>query len=396
MKTDRRLAGVTPRHEAAERDAFDARQLADRSRDLLVELPFPSRSPMPIDGVGRSTPAPGACCSRCRRVCNATSVASSVPAPASSTNENAICVVAKTRSRRFVPGVIRTLPLASAEARRGACADGSRGTYASSTAAAMARPAPTQSRLASTVTSSARTEKRAANAQRRRRAAAPAARPAPRRRRRARGFRRAASVEARRGSAPSAARTASSPSRRTDRARIRFATFEHAMTKTIAGGGEQQQQHRARRRRDLIAERRDAQLHVGVRRSTPPGCSRTIAACTAISSARASSTDAPGASAAEQLGHPMRALGDHRRAEVMRTGHDVRDDFGLGRIRHRRLEHADDRRGARPETDRLADHRRIALERRRPEAIRQHGGASRVGTVVSSRRADGRAPGAGP
>ena len=32
--------------------------------------------------------------------------------------------------------------------------------------------------------------------------------------------------------APSAARIASSPSRRTVRARIRFATFEHAMTKT--------------------------------------------------------------------------------------------------------------------------------------------------------------------
>ena len=31
--------------------------------------------------------------------------------------------------------------------------------------------------------------------------------------------------------APSAARTASSPSRRTDRARIRLATFEHAITK---------------------------------------------------------------------------------------------------------------------------------------------------------------------
>src|SRR5688572_11662070 len=36
------------------------------------------------------------------------------------------------------------------------------------------------------------------------------------------------------GCAPSAARTASSPSRRTDRARIKFATFEHAMTKISA------------------------------------------------------------------------------------------------------------------------------------------------------------------
>ena len=36
------------------------------------------------------------------------------------------------------------------------------------------------------------------------------------------------------GPAPSAARTASSPSRRTDRARIRLATLEHAMTNTTA------------------------------------------------------------------------------------------------------------------------------------------------------------------
>ncbi len=36
------------------------------------------------------------------------------------------------------------------------------------------------------------------------------------------------------GLAPRAARTASSPSRRTDRARIRFATFEQATTKTSA------------------------------------------------------------------------------------------------------------------------------------------------------------------
>ena len=91
--------------------------------------------------------------------CSATSAVSSMPAPASSTNEAAICVTANARSRRFVPAVMRTLPpvrpnplLASAE--------GSRGTNASRTAAATASPAPTHSSVASTVTSSARTEKR--------------------------------------------------------------------------------------------------------------------------------------------------------------------------------------------------------------------------------------------
>ena len=71
-------------------------------------------------------------------------------------------MTANIRSRRLVPGVIRRPPLASRRDPIGPCADGSRGTYASATAATIARPAPTHIKLASTVTSSARTEKRAA------------------------------------------------------------------------------------------------------------------------------------------------------------------------------------------------------------------------------------------
>ena len=67
---------------------------------------------------------------------------------------------------------------------------------------------------------------------------------------------------------------------------------------------------------------------------------------------------------AEQLRHPVHAAGHHRRRQVMRAGHDVGDDLGLRRIRHRRLEHADDGRRAVAEADGLADDRRIALERR--------------------------------
>ena len=74
---------------------------------------------------------------------------------------------------------------------------------------------------------------------------------------------------------------------------------------------------------------------------------------------------------AEQLRHAMRAHRDHLRAHVMRAGHHVRDDLGVGRIRHRRLEHADHRRAPGAELNRLADHRRIAVERLRPEAIGQ-------------------------
>ena len=50
--------------------------------------------------------------------------------------------------------------------------------------------------------------------------------------------------------------------------------------------------------------------------------------------------------AAEQLRHPMHAAVHHRRVEMMGTGDDVGDDFSLGGIRHRRLDHADDGRGA--------------------------------------------------
>ena len=92
---------------------------------------------MPSAGVGRSN---ASTCCRLKpvfAVCNATSVASNVPAPASSTNENAIWTVANTRNRRLVPGVMRMLPLVS-PSPADACEDGRRGMYASSTAAAIA------------------------------------------------------------------------------------------------------------------------------------------------------------------------------------------------------------------------------------------------------------------
>ncbi len=82
-------------------------------------------------------------------------------APTRSTNDAAIWVTAKTRSRELVPPAIRTLPAASPSPREPSV-DGRRGTNASNTAAPTARSAPTQSRLASTVRSSARTEKREA------------------------------------------------------------------------------------------------------------------------------------------------------------------------------------------------------------------------------------------
>ncbi len=89
--------------------------------------------------------------------CSAISVVINMPAPASSTNDAAICVIANTRRRRFVPVVMRTLPVDRPKPFV-ASADGSRGTNASSTAATSARPTPTHSSVESTVRSSARTE----------------------------------------------------------------------------------------------------------------------------------------------------------------------------------------------------------------------------------------------
>ena len=45
---------------------------------------------------------------------------------------------------------------------------------------------------------------------------------------------------------------------------------------------------------------------------------------------------------AEQFRHAVHAAVDHRRREVVRARDDVRDEFGFGRVRHRRFEHADD------------------------------------------------------
>ena len=148
-------------------------------------------------------------------------------------NDAAICVTANTCSRRFVPVVRRVLPFERPKPLA-ASDEGSRGTNARSTAAASARLTPTHSRLESTVTSSARTEKRAAYRDRSvtigRAISTPSTAPAPHSSRLSASSVRRSSH----GRAPSAARTASSPSRRTERARIRFAMFEHAMMNTSA------------------------------------------------------------------------------------------------------------------------------------------------------------------
>ncbi len=93
--------------------------------------------------------------------CSAISVAINILAPASSTNDPAICVTAKIRWRRLALPVVRTLPLDRLNPLE-VSPDGRRGTNAITTAATIASAAPTHNRLESTVKSSARTEKREA------------------------------------------------------------------------------------------------------------------------------------------------------------------------------------------------------------------------------------------
>src|ERR1700680_4408273 len=88
-------------------------------------------------------------------------VVTNMLAPASRMKDAAICVTAKARWRRLVLLVMRTLPLARF-IPFDAFAEGRRGTNARTTAAIIARATPIQSRLESTVRSSARTEKREA------------------------------------------------------------------------------------------------------------------------------------------------------------------------------------------------------------------------------------------
>src|SRR5262249_59102311 len=73
---------------------------------------------------------------------------------------------------------------------------------------------------------------------------------------------------------------------------------------------------------------------------------------------------------------------DHRRAEMMWARDEIRDDLRVGRIWYRRLEDPDDGGGTDAETDRLTDHRRVAVERRLPEPIGENSRARSTGTIV--------------
>ena len=283
-----------------------------------------------------------------------------MPAPASSTNEAAICVTANSRSRRLVPPVMRTLPLDEAEAvgasgrgqprherqqhrrdqrqrRRRPTAGWRRPSGRARAPRSATRSAPARATIGRAIST-------------------PSTAPAPHSSRlSASSVRRSAPVLA-----PSAARIASSPSRRTDARQDQVGDVRAGDDEDQRRRGQQHQQHGARRRGDLVAQPHRVDAEVGLRRiglgmrldhRAVHGRAARRAAC---------SRSAPGASrpnsSVMRCTRPVTIVAD----EVVRAGDDVGDDLGLGRIRHRRLEHADDRRRPRAEPHGLAEHRRVA------------------------------------
>src|SRR5271169_4975871 len=83
----------------------------------------------------------------------------------------------------------------------------------------------------------------------------------------------------------------------------------------------------------------------------------------------------------------MNAAFHHGRREMVRAGHDIGDDFGVGGIWNGRLEHADDGAAARPhgtaaEAHGFAEDARIAMKGGGPETIGQNDDAVSFRTIV--------------
>ena len=112
--------------------------------------------------------------------------------------------------------------------------------------------------------------------------------------------------------APSAARMASSPSRRTDRARIRFATFEHAMTKISADAASSTSSTVRAGDDDLIAQADGVDAEVARRRIRLGMLLDDRAVDRPQLGARRLELDA-GREPAEELRHPMHPAILHRR-----------------------------------------------------------------------------------
>ena len=94
-----------------------------------------------------------------------------------------------------------------------------------------------------------------------------------------------------------------------------------------------------------------------------------------------------GGQASKQLRHAMDPSGDHGGRQVMRAADDVRDDLGIGGIRHGWFQHTDDGGhaggAAAFQAHGFSNHRRIALEHGGPESIGEHHRGGGLRTVVA-------------
>ena len=91
----------------------------------------------------------------------------------------------------------------------------------------------------------------------------------------------------------------------------------------------------------------------------------------------------PRLEASEKFRHAVDPARDHGCRHMVRTGHHVGDDLGLGGIRHRWFQHANNRGRTGAEPDVPAQHRGIALELRLPESPREHHDARRVRAIIA-------------
>ena len=179
------------------------------------------------------------------------------------------------------------------------------------------------------------------------------------------------------------------------RARIRFATFEQAITNTRPDAASSTSS--TVRARDVIwSRRRTASMRKSAFLRIRLGVFLDDGAVNGPQLGSRRLEVGARRETAEQLRHPVFAPGDHRRRQVVRAGHDVGDQFGFGRVGDRRLEDADDGRGPCAEPDDLADDRRIGTGVQSSRNGRSAPPRPRHPGHRPARRAAGRAPAAAP
>ena len=251
-----------------------------------------------------------------------------MPAPANSRNDAAICVIAKTLSRRFVPPLMRMLPLVKPKPRDGSLA-GRRGRNASRTEAVSANPqkAGVQGQIERADGETGGVPRQHAH----------------HRLRNGNADERAGRTEDEAlGEERSPQRAGARAERRADG---EFGFTAHRARQNQVGHvracdhederrcRQQHPQHRPRTLGNLIAEQDSADAELGRRRIRLGVLPDHGGVDRFQLRARGLEIDA-GREAPEQLCHPMLTPGHHRCRQVMGAGDHIGDELGFRRIRH--------------------------------------------------------------